>query len=330
MFTTARLKLTGWYLLIIMVISGLFSIFVYRSLTLEISRGLRLQVMRDYPFGPPPDYDLTVFDEARSRVALDLFVVNGGILIISGFAAYFLAGKTLQPIENMVEDQKRFIADASHELRTPLTAMKTEIEVSLRDKQLTAKDAKDLLNSNLEEVNKMQSLSNYLLSLNRYQNSDLKLPFEKVSLSEILTKSISTVQTLADHKHLDIKVIGDDVKVTGNSTSLVELVTILLDNAIKYSHPQNQIIASLGKDAKLATLSIQDFGIGIKAGDIPYIFNRFYRADSSRSKSHVEGYGLGLSIAKTIVDLHHGAISVDSIPDSGTTFTVKVPLSFNS
>ncbi len=330
MFTAARLKLTGWYLLIIMVISGLFSVYVYRSLTIEISRGLRLQVLRDYPFGPPPDYDLSVFDDARNRVAVDLLLVNGGILVVSGFAAYFLAGKTLHPIEVMVEDQKRFVADASHELRTPLTAMKTEIEVALRDKKLAAKEALDLLASNLEEVNKMQSLSNYLLSLNRYQNSAVRLAFTRVYLSEVVSKAVSGVGPLAAQKHLSLDVRGEDVGVSANLTSLVELTTLLLDNAIKYSHPDNRVVITTGQESRQAFLSVQDFGVGIKAGDLPYIFNRFYRADSSRNKTQVDGYGLGLSIAKNIAELNHGTISVDSAPGTGSTFTLKVPLSFNS
>lgn len=333
MFTTARLKLTGWYLLIIMIISGLFSLVVYRGLTAEIGRGMRLQAFRnfsDYPFLAPPDLDTEIFNEAQHRVAIDLFIINAGILVMSGISSYFLAGKTLRPIEVMVEDQKRFIADASHELRTPLTAMKTEIEVALRDKKLDSKEAHQLLESNLEEVNKMQSLSNYLLSLNRYQNSDAKLNMQKINLSQLVEKTISSVSPLAEKKHVSIESKDSNVVLNANSVSLSELLTILLDNAVKYSHPNSKVIVSLTTDPKHAIISIQDFGIGIKAVDIPFIFNRFYRADSSRTKTQIDGYGLGLSIAKNIVELHHGTIAVDSAPDAGSTFIVKLPLSLSA
>jgi two-component system, OmpR family, sensor histidine kinase CiaH len=335
MFTAARFKLTAWYLLIIMVISGLFSIFVYRSLTLEISRGLRMQALRSLPrdlldnINPPilADLDDQVFAEARQRVAVDLAIINAGILVLSGISAYFLAGKTLRPIETMVEDQKRFISDASHELRTPLTAMKTEIEVALRGKQLDLRQARSLLDSNLEEVNKMQSLSNYLLALNRYQDSGFSLALASTHLQEVTSKAVASVNPLAEKKNILINTTGPDVVLKANSTSLVELVTLLLDNAIKYSSKNSRINIITATEPRHVLLSVQDYGIGIKAGDLPYIFNRFYRADASRNKSQVDGYGLGLSIAKNIVDLHHGQISVTSLPGEGTTFVIKLPLS---
>jgi len=186
MFKKARLKLTSWYLLIIIFISVLFSGVVYQQSIQEIDRGLRMQALRfsrervlenppgasrsfDGQLAHPPD--VTLLEEVKRRIALQLAFINLGILICSGFASYFLAGKTLKPIEKALDEQKRFISDASHELRTPLTALKSEIEVSLRDKNLNLKEAQKLLQSNLEEVDKIQSLSNYLLTLSRYQNS---------------------------------------------------------------------------------------------------------------------------------------------------------------
>src|SRR3989344_8984947 len=161
MFHHARIKLTLWYLLIIMLVSGFFSVIVYRGFTKELGRGFRMQSMhssgpivyrdrfgyqRILPFViyqedlPPEEYsEIVAF--AKHRFALQLLIINGGILILAGTAGYFLAGKTLAPIEVMVEEQKRFVADASHELRTPLTSMKTETEVALRDKKLKLKDA---------------------------------------------------------------------------------------------------------------------------------------------------------------------------------------------
>src|SRR3989344_4768305 len=172
MFENARIKLTLWYLLIIMSVSGFFSFIVYRGFTKELGRGFHMQALRGapqqriyvqekngffrilpfliYPEELPPEEFMEIINLAKRRFALQLLIINGGILLLAGTAGYFLAGKTLQPIENMVEEQKRFVADASHELRTPLTSMKTEVEVALRNKKLKNKDLRNLLGSNLD------------------------------------------------------------------------------------------------------------------------------------------------------------------------------------
>ena len=144
MFKSARLKLTAWYLLIIMLISILFSIAIYSEINADLGRlehYQELRKQRDLQFAPPlppnPELDRNVVAEARDRITLILFLVNFGILVVSGGSAYFLAGRTLKPIKDMVDEQNRFITDSSHELRTPLTSLRSEIEVNLRDKNLS-------------------------------------------------------------------------------------------------------------------------------------------------------------------------------------------------
>lgn len=333
MFTQARLKLTAWYLLIIMVVSILFSLAIYQGVSLELERSLRRQAGRNgvpaqFVFNTPANnyFDQMVFDESIARIKWQLFLVNFSIFIISGVAGYFLAGKTLDPIEVMVDEQKRFISDASHELRTPLTVLKTEIEVSLRDKNLQLEQAKELLNSNLEEVNKIQTLTSYLLTLSRYQNLKNKLKFEKIQIAEVVSDVVEKLDLIASQKEIKLINKVKDFIFDANTTGVNEIITILIDNAIKYSHKKGEIIISSKSDKKYITIFIKDFGIGIKAGDIPYIFNRFYRAISSRNKVQIDGYGLGLSIAKTIVDLHNGKINVESVIGEGSTFVVKLPI----
>lgn len=336
MFHTARIKLTFWYVLIIMIISALFSVGVYRGLTYELKRSLKTQSFRYIPAPGtagisipisvlPEEVEQQIFNEVRHRIVFQLGLLNLGIMCLSAIAAYFLAGKTLKPIETMLDDQKRFVADASHELRTPLTSMKTEIEVALRGKTLPLKNAKELLQSNLEEVDKMQTLSNYLLALSKYEDDRASLPFEMLELSQIIEKAVSNVVIVAKDKEIEIKTELAPIRIEANKVSLVELFTILLDNALKYSHNKGQVVIRTKKSGKHVQIEIEDFGIGIKAGDIPYIFNRFYRADTSRSKKTIDGYGLGLSIAKSIVDMHRGKISVESIPNKGSVFAIILP-----
>jgi len=351
MFRSARIKLTAWYLLIIMVISVFFSLLVYRGLISELQRGLRVQVMRNMSHierserageVPPheffqrspiqrglwvvPPFDSQVFEDAKRRIALHLVYVNLGILGISGLAGYFLAGRTLRPIEMMLDEQRRFVADASHELRTPLTAMKTEIEVGLRDKNLNAELAKELLQSNLEEVDELKLLSDDLLSLSTYQKENNNREFENVTLEEVFDEAYGTVRALAQEKHIEVHREFGDITLEANRQSLIKLFVIFLENAIKYSPEGRTVNLTAALKKNRVVITIQDQGIGIRASEIPYIFNRFYRADASRSKNQAPGYGLGLSIAKSIIDIHDGKVDVASEPDKGTTFTLALPL----
>jgi signal transduction histidine kinase len=215
------------------------------------------------------------------------------------------------------------VGNASHELRTPLTSLKTEIEVALRDKKITISDAKRLLKSNLEDVNHMQRLSNYLLELNKYENTDLKLETTNVDLSQAITEATEKVRPLAIGRRIKINTSLPKVEVKGNESALVELATILIDNAIKYSGKSKRIAV---RTKKGGIFEVEDFGVGISEAEIPHIFDRFYRVEASRSKEKVDGYGLGLSIAKSIVDKMNGKIKVASEAGKGSTFSVQLPL----
>lgn len=344
MFHAARLKLTFWYLLIIMFISISFSVVVYHILTVELDRVEHFQdeqrerVKRLFFFkGSAPDASPTVvtplelmlinhhlIEETKQRLVFRLLLINVGILALSGVAGYFLAGRTLRPIQEMVDDQKRFITDASHELRTPLTALRTELEVALRDKTLTPQDAKLLLKSNLEEVITLQSLSDNLIMLTNHNSN--QVPYKTISLLDVIERSLKKVIPLARKKeiHIDNKI--EDVLVTGDKQSLSQLFVILLDNAIKYSESGKNVVLTSQKSRKQVVIQIADQGIGIAKKEIPYIFERFYRADASRSKSEMPGYGLGLAIAQDIVVAHGGTIKVASKLNIGTTFTLRFPI----
>ncbi|HSX40208.1 MAG TPA: HAMP domain-containing sensor histidine kinase [Candidatus Saccharimonadales bacterium] len=328
MFASARLKLTVWYLLISMSISILFSIVIYRGATMEVERSLRAQRVRLYrethPFNvfpaPPPDPQLLA--ETQERIAITLLFVNVGILILAGGAGYFLAGRTLQPIQIMVDQQNQFITDASHELRTPLTSLRSEIEVNLRDKTMTTRDARKLLLSNLEEVMRLQQLSDTLLELS--QTSSPALSFAPVSLSSIIDEAIDIITPLAKKKYIHIQKNSINYKVLGEKQSLVQLFVILLDNAVKYSRKKTTVTISVNAEGHTLIISVQDRGIGIEKKDIARVFERFYRADSSRTSEHVPGYGLGLAIGKKIVETHKGSLTVMSKKNIGTTFTVTL------
>ncbi len=333
-FKLAYLKITIFYVAIIMLISIIFSAVIYKISSNELSRGLSRQTItiRGLPLNDFFNQSLQNLDDIRenqlresnNHLITNLIYFNILILILSSIVSYFWARKTMKPIEEAMAAQNRFTADASHELRTPLTAMKTEIEVNLRDKKLDLELAKKLLSSNLEEIAKLESLSNALLKLARYEE-DIKTQFGRVSLEEVIVEAYEKIEKIAEQKQVKFNNNLQDIHIFGDHQSLVELFVIFMDNAIKYSPKGASVNIDITKENNFAIIRIKDQGMGIKSSDLPYIFNRFYRADVSRSKEKIQGYGLGLSIAKQIIALHNGTISVFSKPGKGTEFRIKIP-----
>lgn len=352
LFDSARLKLTFWYLAIIMAISIAFSLIIYFSLTREINWGIHRGKLRqqaeqmgiNLPRHLPADIEsefprlknladcpecINDIKEAQRRVILSLTTINGAIFFIAGLSGYWLAGETLKPIKQAMDDQKRFVADASHELRTPLTALKTSIEVALRDKSLNPKKAKEIFKNNLESVDEMHSLAENLLILAKYQQKNQKLNVQKVNLKEIIEGAVKKVKPMADEKKLIIKTDLEKIKIEGDRQDLEKMMVSFLDNAVKYTNRRGKIEVRIEGKKKYVEIIISDTGVGIAENDIPYIFNRFYRVDDSRCKSEICGFGLGLSVAKKIIELHQGSVEVESEINKGTTFTIKLPFKQN-
>lgn len=314
MFQKARITLTAWYLLIIMLISISFSMVIFRVLTSELDRFERIERVR-------MERRFPIIDEIKHRLIMRLITINIFIFAGSALAGYFLAGRTLKPIADMVDEQNRFITDASHELRTPLTTLKSEIEVNLRDRKLSLTQAKSLLKSNLEEVNNLQTLSDNLIKLTGNNTIDMG----RIQLTGIIKEAIRRVSAAAKTKHITITNDMPNLTLTANGLLVTELFIILLDNAIKYSARGKNIRIAGGKSDGRVSIRVTDQGYGIRKEDIPHLFDRFWRADKSRTKNAVPGYGLGLAIGKQIVDRHHGTITVESTEDKGSVFTVTLP-----
>jgi len=335
MFKSARIKITAYYLLIIMVVTVSFSAAAYRSTTRQMERALEMQERRmknrffnipNPPFPPnEPIIDKDTVRQIEKETLTRLLLINVLILVGAGMPGYWLAGKTLKPIEEMVEKQKKFTADAAHELKTPLTAIKTDLEVNLRDKNLDLKKAKTVLEGTIKDIDSLTLLTNSLILQSKYQNfkNGKKDP---INLKGLAQNVISKLEPNAKEKDIKINLDADDIKTKGDENSIRELLTILLDNAIKFSKKEGKIEISIKDKNNYAQISVKDNGAGIDEKDIPYIFDRFYKADTSRSKNEVPGFGLGLSIAKEIVEMHGGKISVKSKKNVGTEFLVKLPL----
>lgn len=333
MFRQARFKLTGWYLLIIMVISIAFSALIYQLASQEIIRFADSQRNRfernisdSFPDAAPPGItvDNELINESKQRLLWNLLIINGFILVISGSLSYFLAGQTLLPIQEMTEDQKQFISDASHELRTPITALKTMIEVSLRDPNLSLVDSKKILKDAVSATDQLKNLSNSLLELNRLDKDHLNLT--SVPVKKLIEDSVSKIKPQINRKKINLKLkpIKGNVKV--DAQRIEELFVIVLDNAIKYS-PKSSTIKFIAAKTKKnnVVFRIIDKGIGISEKDLPHVFSRFYRADNARTKNKTSGYGLGLPIAQKIVNAHCGKIKINSKMNYGTEFIISLP-----
>lgn len=333
MFNKARLKLTTWYLVIIFLITSFFSAAVYQASTREIRRMMnRIQIfhqewnngMIEIPPRPSTAPSPEEFEAVQQRLLINLVAINVIILILTGGAAYFLAGKTLKPIQLMLDEQNQFISNSSHQLRTPLATLRAEMEGSLLEKHFSDQQARQLIMSNLEEVNKLQSLSNKLLHLAKLHDPSPIKYSQLVSLSAVVQNAVKQVKALAASKKIKIKVKVSNFTVQGDQESLKELFVILLDNAIKYSNQATEINITSKKNDDWVSIMVKDQGIGIAQADLPFVFKRFFRSNQQRSS--VEGFGLGLAIAKQIIDKHGGVIKVSSQLKHGSAFTVKIPL----
>lgn len=330
-----------------MLISLSFSVVIYEVLSGEMDRFSRIQRLRierrlhEGDFLIPelrPQYSLPqsiVLDpdlvtDIKNRLIFMLVLVNGSILFISGGLGYFLAGRTLMPIKEMLDEQNRFISDSSHELRTPLTSLKSAMEVNLRNKNLTIKESKNLIAESIIEVNKLQSLTDELLQLAQYQKPNGYGKFGKVSVLQIINNSIRRVDPIREKKKIIIENKAENAKIEGNSFGLTDLMVILLDNALKYSREKTKIEVETKVSESVVEISVSDQGVGISKDDLPKIFDRFYRSDTARTKTNSQGYGLGLAIAKKITDIHHGEITVKSKQGKGSIFTVHLPIKQNS
>ena len=335
MFEQTTTRLTGLYLGIIMVISLFFSINLYHVSMQEINRDFRRQgvAIDRLPGSLIPrelrsqllDEGIDVMNEAKMHILGRLLLTNLFILVGGGFISYYLARRTLQPIEESHQALERFTADASHELRTPIAAMQTEIEVALMNPKLTLSEAKAQLTSNLEELSHLTALSEGLLKLASLENKTMTK--SQVSLKTAINEATKRVKIAMAAKNIEIvRTISEDIEVVVDRAAIIEAISILLDNSIKYSPEKSSINVTLKKEGKSAIIEVSDKGLGIKKADQEHIFERFYRADSARNKQTTEGYGLGLAIAKNIVELHEGSIAIKSAPNKGSTFSIRLPI----
>jgi len=287
-------------------------------------------------------------------------------VLVSMFGGWFLAGRALRPVDTITDTAQRiaagdltqriqttssdeigrlastfndmiarleasirqirqFSADASHELRTPLTITKGETELALR-KDRTPEVYRDVLESNLEEIDRMSRIVDELLFLSRADLGEIKMAKERVQLDHLVQEIQHQALVLGKDREVETVVNHlEPAEVEGDEWRLRELLLNIVDNAVKYSLEKGLVEINLERSNHMAKLSVKDYGIGMSPEEQHMIFDRFFRSDTARAHAQ-KGTGLGLAICKWIAESHHGKIQVESTKGQGSQFTIFLPL----
>jgi len=318
----ARLILFGWYVIISFILLTVFTVVAFQAEEqsfYQIEKIISNRVQRPFVSALLEERLSQFSGNFRER----LLYFDIILFLISTAASWFLSGKTLKPIEEMVRKQQEFSADASHELRTPLASIIMELEAIRRTQKKIPTELTASLENIKDEALRMKQLVNNLLTLVR-PHIVQKLEKRHFVLNDVAKKAFILLKNSASQKKLEY-IYDDKEKITiqGDVESLQQVFTIILENAIKYTSSGKILMKIYTANQRFSVVEITDTGIGIAPCDIPHIFERFYRV-STRSK--IQGTGLGLAIAKKIIDEHKGKIFVKSTIDEGSTFSIYLPL----
>lgn len=230
--------------------------------------------------------------------------------------------RTLERLETLFTAQQRFLADVSHELRTPLTVIKGNVDLIRK-----LGPDEESLDSIRDESDRLTRMVGDLLTLAQAESGKLPLNLQPVELGDLLTEVFQQMRVLAGER-VNLKLTEiDQVMVNGDRDRLKQVFINLVSNAIHYTPPGGAVTLRLARERDTVQVTVSDTGPGIPKDDLPHIFDRFYRAEKSRTRTKTTGFGLGLSIVYAIVEKHGGEISVDSVEGKGTTFCVRLPVS---
>ena len=270
-------------------------------------------------------YSITLVEnEELVKYIYKLFIFSGIILIVLIIIVVFVSKKIssmiIKPIEQNIEKQKQFISDASHELKTPISIIK--INAEMEEKKL----GKNKWNTYIQnEAENMDNLINNLLLLSKVENFENIYKYEVFNLSKEIEIIVSTFEVLAFDKQVNLKSnISDNISFTGSKEDIKHILSTLIDNAIKHTNYNNNVLVELNKEKNDIIIQVKNEGEPIPKEEREKIFERFYRVDKARNRSE-KRYGLGLAIAKSIVEKYNGKIEV--ICENGiTNFKILIPV----
>jgi two-component system sensor histidine kinase CiaH len=268
-------------------------------------------------------------EAALSQLRIILLAVLAVSVVPAVAGGYLLSGRVLRPIKTAMDSQRTFIADASHELRTPVAVVRTNAELLKR--HIGRKDAPKAASDEvavediLIESDRLGRMVDQMLTLAQADVGEQRLILSEVSLNEVVEEVTRSMRSLAEARHVSLDTqLAEEVSVSGDLGRLRELVSVLLDNALKYTDAGGRVEVTVRREHRKAVISVSDDGQGIPAEALPHVFDRFYRVDKARSRES-GGTGLGLAIARHVVDAHEGTIDIQSTVGKGTVVTVELP-----
>ena len=325
-FQKARLKLTAWYILICFILLAISNIAALNAEKTAFNR--ILQVVSNKKTRPHvTELFQTYITDFEKNFRIRLFYFDGILLVFATWSAYFLSGVTLKPIQKMVKLQDEFAADASHELRTPLTTMSMEIVALKRTEKKIPDKYLRVLTSIEEEIGRMRNIVDGLLTLVRYSNNSFRQNWKRFDLTDLAKEAFEQMKPFAANKKIAYSFSAPtdfSVNAIGSRDQIKQVLLILLDNAIKYTPQKGTIHLLVKKQNHTVFAEVKDSGFGIPQEDQHKIFERFYRGRYA-SKYYEKGSGIGLAIAKRIINNYNGSIGVKSEAGKGSEFFFELP-----
>ena len=295
------LGIFGVALLVVLVMAGVISRVVTKPVA-ELSAGIERM--------SAGDYSRSVHVPGRGEMAQ--------------LAAAF--NQMSQQVHNLDEARNQFVSNASHELKTPLATMKILVESMIYQDDMPGELRQEFLTDINKEIDRLSSVVGDLLTLVHIDSHKLRLRREMMVFADTVRESVKRLQPLAQKRGQEISVeISDACEMFADPGKLAQVCYNIIENGVKYTPDGGKITVKLHRMGRDAVLEISDTGVGIPAGDVEHVFDRFYRVDKARSRD-TGGTGLGLSIVQQIVRLHAGSVTVQSEQGKGTTFTVQLPV----
>ena len=289
-----------------------------RLLTYELLEQTGIEMLQ---LGKPIEDQLKILNQFLEG----LLIIGSASILVLGIGSWWLAGRMLASAQKAWDNQQLFVANASHELRAPLTLIRAGSDAALR-KLTKETDVKNLLGDVVSEVDHMDHLVEDMLLMSRLDIGQLKMVYEAVQLDELVSEIQRQYQPIMAAKTIDFNAQAETLNFMGDKVRIRQVILILLENALRHTPVKGKIQLKVKKQDNHAEISVSDSGEGIPRKHIAHVFERFYQVESDRREGN-SGSGLGLSIAKSIIEAHGGKITIQSEIDRGTTVTCSLPLS---